>query len=593
VRVGLLVAMLPLSALIRIAHGSGAPSDSPAAPANVLLTQGPSPSTSTQSLTWTASSGATSYNIYRNGSPYATGVACCSFRDTAATASNFINTWAVENIYSYTVSAVNGGGESPQAQPRVYWYKNGIDLANINYGVCGNAYSFPDPTASFNATTVAGSKIITISQTSPTASFTGSVSGTSLTVSGVTGTILPGQYLNGPKVPLQTIIVSGSGSNWTLKRSVGTIEPEAMTSGSEIFILPYTMFSGRMGPNGNNAPIGGGFSVSNYGATIQPYGTSGTTGAGTTGTYALNSTAKNTVSTPTAAATWITNCVDNTNPEPPATFDLALASEGGVTWFSNPPLAPQYDLNIGAFTYLTMDVYLFDANESANYTLLTRPGGTSPNAGDIFSNITLTLFNGTSSAYGTPTIGGWATLKVPLSALGVGTARFSGYNTVKWEGKGTATGGTFTATSTVAGGTSNIQVGDIMMAQGYDYAWQVVSGSGTTWTVQGACNEGPPNISTATMMYDVPVTLTTSIIGPLDNASFVSGAGIPNGTMLCGSGTSWWMANGVGSTIPQVGSSGSPVPFNTQRISFYKAAVKVGSTSQWGAVLFDNFGVTN
>lgn len=77
----------------------------PAAPANVIATAG----NAQVSLSWTATSGATSYNVKRattSGGPYTT-VA------TAVTATNYVNT-ALTNgtAYYYVVSAVNAAGES-------------------------------------------------------------------------------------------------------------------------------------------------------------------------------------------------------------------------------------------------------------------------------------------------------------------------------------------------------------------------------------------------------------------------------------------------------------------------------------------------
>ena len=63
----------------------------------------------------------------------------------------------------------------------------------------------------------------------PTASFTGSISGTSLSVSGVTGTIVIGQLVQGTGITFNTYINGGSGSSWTVNNSQ-TVSG-AMTSG--------------------------------------------------------------------------------------------------------------------------------------------------------------------------------------------------------------------------------------------------------------------------------------------------------------------------------------------------------------------------
>lgn len=65
------------------------------------------------------------------------------------------------------------------------------------------------------------------------ATFTGSISGATLTVSAVaTGTIAIGQTLSGAKgdIPAGTTILSGSGTTWTISATLGTIASEAMTT---------------------------------------------------------------------------------------------------------------------------------------------------------------------------------------------------------------------------------------------------------------------------------------------------------------------------------------------------------------------------
>jgi hypothetical protein len=69
------------------------------------------------------------------------------------------------------------------------------------------------------------------------ASFTGSISGTTLTVSGVTGTIAIGQILQGAGVTFGTIITAGSGTSWTVNQSQ-TVGSEAMTS--DVFFATQT-----------------------------------------------------------------------------------------------------------------------------------------------------------------------------------------------------------------------------------------------------------------------------------------------------------------------------------------------------------------
>jgi fibronectin type 3 domain-containing protein len=116
----------------------------PPAPTNVTATAGNAQVT----LNWTASSGATSYNIYRSttsggegSTPYMTGVTTTSFTDSGLTNGT---------TYYYEVSAVNAGGQSPvssevSATPQV-----------------------PAPAAPTNLTATAGNAQVTLNWTAST-----------------------------------------------------------------------------------------------------------------------------------------------------------------------------------------------------------------------------------------------------------------------------------------------------------------------------------------------------------------------------------------------------------------------------------------
>ena len=66
------------------------------------------------------------------------------------------------------------------------------------------------------------------STNSAAATFTGAITGTALTVSGVTGTVAIGQTVQGASVLDGTTIVSGSGSSWVLSQANPTIGAETM-----------------------------------------------------------------------------------------------------------------------------------------------------------------------------------------------------------------------------------------------------------------------------------------------------------------------------------------------------------------------------
>ncbi|MGI4879215.1 MAG: hypothetical protein ACRYG4_17205 [Janthinobacterium lividum] len=79
------------------------------------------------------------------------------------------------------------------------------------------------------------------------ATFTGTISGTTLTVSGVTGTIANGLNLSGPSVVAGQRIVGGSGTTWTLGTSQANAGPASMTAVSPCKgivtygMLPFTL----------------------------------------------------------------------------------------------------------------------------------------------------------------------------------------------------------------------------------------------------------------------------------------------------------------------------------------------------------------
>jgi hypothetical protein len=62
------------------------------------------------------------------------------------------------------------------------------------------------------------------------ASFTGSISGTTLTATAITGSIYAGQNLRGANIAPGTVILSGAGGTWTVNNSQ-TVASTAMTSG--------------------------------------------------------------------------------------------------------------------------------------------------------------------------------------------------------------------------------------------------------------------------------------------------------------------------------------------------------------------------
>ena len=99
------------------------------------------------------------------------------------------------------------------------------------------------------------------SKTGPT-TFTGVISGTALTVSGVTGTIAIGQGVSGTGVTAGTYIVSGSGTSWVVSVSQ-SVTSTAMTSSYAIVLAFATTTAPTAGAwfkvSGNTNPLYNGF----------------------------------------------------------------------------------------------------------------------------------------------------------------------------------------------------------------------------------------------------------------------------------------------------------------------------------------------
>ncbi len=139
----------PSSATVTISGSSsgsgGGGSGGPAAPTNFLLTN---EGANSETLSWSAASGAASYKIYRNGTAYAS-TSATTYTDTAATNATVPTFAAPATIYSYTVSAVDASGnEGPQATNLTYWvYHNG----GYFWGA-GGTNDYSDVTANYKDT---------------------------------------------------------------------------------------------------------------------------------------------------------------------------------------------------------------------------------------------------------------------------------------------------------------------------------------------------------------------------------------------------------------------------------------------------------
>jgi hypothetical protein len=161
-----------------IVKGSGTPPPAPAAPVGLTATAA---SNNQINLSWTASTGASSYNVKRatvSGGPYttiATGVTATTFSDTGLAAST---------TYYYVVSATNSGGESAnsleasattQAAPSIPPAPTGLTAtAKKQPGRIGLTWSASTGATSYNVkrATVSGGPYTTVATGVTTTSYT-------------------------------------------------------------------------------------------------------------------------------------------------------------------------------------------------------------------------------------------------------------------------------------------------------------------------------------------------------------------------------------------------------------------------------------
>lgn len=113
---------------------------------------------------------------------------------------------------------------------------------------------------------------------------------------------------------------------------------------------------------------------------------------------------------------------DSTGGQPPhGAHDLEadFTAGGGLNLVAGSPQAPEYDLNIGAFRYFTIDI---NPGSPVDYTLSVSHVSRLP-PGDVYGWLSVAnVF-----AYGPrPVPHRWATYKIPLAALGIGRCTFTG-----------------------------------------------------------------------------------------------------------------------------------------------------------------------
>jgi hypothetical protein len=98
-------------------------------------------------------------------------------------------------------------------------------------------------------------------------------------------------------------------------------------------------------------------------------------------------------------------------------ISLAYPNGGGFQPFTNLPLAPAYDLELGGFKYLTLDVELGSATQYPFFlSHITRLP-----PGDVYPRQYVEL-----ASYCTLVVNVWVTCKIPLADLSIGFTTFTG-----------------------------------------------------------------------------------------------------------------------------------------------------------------------
>ena len=138
--------------------------------------------------------------------------------DTAGDGIAWVGTTGTSPVLEYFVATMGATSSTTVVLPTVSW----TQISATTNGAANLGISVPTADTSLGAINITG--------TPTTASFTGSISGTALTVSGVTGTIVAGQTLSYSGAPGSLTIVSGSGTSWVISANEGTVGSRAMTT---------------------------------------------------------------------------------------------------------------------------------------------------------------------------------------------------------------------------------------------------------------------------------------------------------------------------------------------------------------------------
>ena len=196
-------------------------------------------------------------------------------------------------------------------------------------------------------------------------------------------------------------------------------------------------------------------------------------------------------------------------------YDLkgTFLTGGGLNLVAGNPQAPVDDLGIGGFKYLTIDV---NPGPNVNYTLFLDNITRLP-PGDVFGWTSVqNVFD-----YGpAPVANTWATYKIPLSALGIGSCTFTG----------SITGSRLTVTS-VDSGPAIVDAGGFITGPGIPAGTYILNygqhGAIGTFTIAGPGINSSTRVTSETMSYQ-RLSYYKSTIQPNPNGPNISALYINN-----------------------------------------------------------------
>lgn len=233
-----------------------------------------------------------------------------------------------------------------------------------------------------------------------------------------------GASTNGPSAPTSLVMTTQAANSETLSWGAATAGPAPIAhykiyrNGAAYATATGTTYTDSGATNA---------SVTNFGApaSIYTYSVSAVDTAGNEGPLSAKFSYwayyNGVFSWPGTFSATTDNFSDTTGVPEEGPFDVSVTANSVSAYtqpFSGPPSTPLYALDIGGFAYMTIDLKPTVANQTWRLDIISRVP-----PGDMYNNAYVQL----PGKYGpAPVVGQWATYKVPLADLAVGTNQFVG-----------------------------------------------------------------------------------------------------------------------------------------------------------------------